>query len=89
MTSAPGVITGVVVDRTGAGLAEARVFFIAGPAPLPDVAALTDDEGAFGLSAPMAGEYTIQCVADGYAPRSFQVSVANGQRVNIDCRLDP
>ena len=65
-----------------------RVSFVAGPAALPDIAALTDNRGRFTLSAPAPGDYTIQCVADGYAPQSLRVSVRAGQRVEVNCRLE-
>ena len=66
----------------------ARVSFVAGPTALPDIAALTDIRGAFTLSAPVPGAYTIQCVADGYAPKAIQVSVGSGQRIEGHCRLE-
>ena len=84
----PGIVAGVVSDRAGAAVPAARVSFVVGPTALPDIAALTDSSGAFTLSAPVPGDYTIQCVADGYAPKSIQVSVASGQRADVHCRLD-
>ena len=65
-----------------------RVSFAAGPVALPDVAALTDSRGAFTLSAPAPGTYTVHCMADGYAPGSRQVAVRSGERVEIQCRLE-
>jgi hypothetical protein len=88
MPPKPGIIAGVVSDREGAAVPAARVSFVAGPTALPDIAALTDSRGAFTLSAPVPGDYTIQCVADGYAPKSMRVSVASGQRVDVHCRLE-
>jgi hypothetical protein len=87
--SAPGIVAGVVTDREGRAVAAARVSFVAGPVSLPDIAALTDSHGAFTLSAPVTGDYTIQCVADGYAPHSHRVSVRSGERVDIQCPLEP
>jgi hypothetical protein len=84
----PGIIAGVVSDREGTAVPSARVVFLAGPTPLPDIAALTDSRGAFTLSAPVPGDYTIQCVADGHAPQSIHVSVGAGQRVEVHCRLE-
>ena len=85
----PGIVAGVVSDREGTAVPSARVAFLAGPTPLPDIAALTDSSGAFTLSAPVPGDYTIQCVADGYAPKSITISVGSGQRVEVRCRLEP
>jgi hypothetical protein len=87
MSPDPGLIAGVVSDREGTAVPAARVSFVAGPAALPDIAALTDSRGRFTLSAPAPGDYTIQCVADGYAPQRLQVSVRAGQRVEVNCRL--
>jgi len=89
MSAAPGIIAGVVSDREGVPVAAARVGFVAGPAALPDIAALTDRRGRFTLSAPVPGDYTIQFVADGYAPQTLRVSVGSGQRVEVHCRLEP
>jgi Carboxypeptidase regulatory-like domain len=84
----PGIIAGVVSDRDGRAVPAARISFLAGPAALPDIAALTDSRGAFTLSAPVPGNYTIQCVADGHAPQSINVSIGSGQRVEVHCRLE-
>ena len=87
MSPDPGLIAGVVSDREGTVVPAARVSFVAGPAALPDIAAITDNRGRFTLSAPAPGDYTIQCVADGYAPQNLRVSVRAGQRVEVNCRL--
>ena len=89
MSPGPGIIAGVVSDREGAAVTAARVAFVMGPTPLPDIAALTDSGGGFTLSAPVPGDYTIQCVADGYAPQTLRVSVGSGQRVEVRCQLEP
>ena len=83
-----GIVAGIVSDREGAAVPAARVSFVAGPTALPDIAALTDSRGAFTLSAPVPGDYTIQCAADGYAPASMRVAVASGQHVDVQCRLE-
>ncbi len=88
MPNAPGIVTGVVTDRDGNAVPAARVSFAAGPVALPDVAALTDSRGAFTLSAPAPGTYTVHCVADGFAAGSQQVAVRSGERVEVHCRLD-
>ncbi|MFE6161270.1 carboxypeptidase-like regulatory domain-containing protein [Streptomyces sp. NPDC056486] len=57
-------ITGVVRDASGTPVTGAHVLFTDGPQPLPDIAALTDAEGRFSLSAPTTGVYTLTCRAD-------------------------
>jgi protocatechuate 3,4-dioxygenase beta subunit len=55
------VIRGVVRDQHGEPLQDARVLFVSGPEPLPDVAAVTGADGAFALTAPVPGNYAILC----------------------------
>ena len=74
--NAPRVIRGVVRDAAGAAVAQASVFFVRGPGRLPDVAALTDGQGRFALTAPRAGDYVIGSYAD--ASGAAQVAVAVG-----------
>ncbi|MEU6678494.1 carboxypeptidase-like regulatory domain-containing protein [Streptomyces sp. NPDC046853] len=57
-------ITGVVRDASGTPVTGAHVLFSDGPQPLPDIAAMTNAEGRFSLSAPTAGVYTLACRAD-------------------------
>ena len=58
-SAAPVPIGGVVRDAAGRPVAVARVAFTAGPGPLPEIAALTDAEGRFVLSAPQPGRYEL------------------------------
>lgn len=58
------VISGVVVDAAGRAVSDARVYVVDGPSPVTDVAALTDGEGRFALSAPADGTYTVECRAE-------------------------
>ncbi|PSJ24249.1 hypothetical protein B7P34_34430 [Streptosporangium nondiastaticum] len=87
-----GVIRGTVRDAAGAPVAGARVAFADGPVPLPDVAAVTDGEGRFALTAPAAGTYTLACRADG-GTATTRVRVAAGpaaarpEDVRADLRL--
>lgn len=52
-------ILGTVTGPNGEKIAEASVYFIDGPVPLPDIAQLTDDDGRFRLAAPAPGTYRI------------------------------
>jgi hypothetical protein len=78
MPSHSTVISGRVHDTAGKAVPDARVFFSEGPVPLADVAALSGPAGQFTLSAPAPGSYTVQCVADGFHPRSLTVAVGAG-----------
>lgn len=58
------VLDGVVTDRGGSPVANARVVLAAGPVSLPDIAALTDEGGHFSFSVPVAGLYQVAAYAD-------------------------
>ena len=47
MSDNPSTIAGVIVDARGNPVEGARVYFVEGPVPLPDIAALTDSDGRF------------------------------------------
>ena len=83
------VISGVVRDAHGNPIAQARVYFTNGPVPLPDIAALTNKDGAFSLTAPAAGSYTIACAAEGFAPTAVTVAVTDGQETHLEIQLRP
>ena len=76
--SSSSLIAGTVRDSKGRPVAQARVFFTGGPEPIPDVAALTDELGAFTLSAPSPGEYSIGFALEGFAP--VEVKALAGRR---------
>lgn len=70
---APGVITGTVTDAEGSPLADIAVSLREAPVPVPDIAALTGQDGSFALAAPSTGRYTV--VATGPAGDSAEASV--------------
>jgi Carboxypeptidase regulatory-like domain len=80
------LIVGTVVDARGEPVAGARVYFIEGPVPLPDIAAVTDSEGRFTLTAPAAGTYTVGGAFDDVATPQ-RVTVAEGTR-EVTLRLE-
>jgi Carboxypeptidase regulatory-like domain len=87
MSSNSGLISGIVLDTLGQPVVRARVSFVSGPVPLPDIAALTDDHGAFSLSTPVEGAYTIECVAEGFLSTKTTVTISQNKRANIEVRL--
>ena len=87
MPTKPIVVAGVVRGPDGQQLPLARVFIARSPVPVPDVAALTDAEGRFTLSLPATGSYEVACVAEGYAPSSAIVEVADEQELRLELRL--
>jgi hypothetical protein len=88
MTSAkPGLIRGVVRTAAGRPVAGARVFFRSGPGSLPDIAALTGDDGTFALTAPAAGTYEVAAAADDAEPVSATVVLTTGETAAVTLRL--
>lgn len=81
------IISGIVLDPSGHPVAQARVYFMSGPAALPDIATLTNDEGAFVLSTPSKGTYQIGIAADDFAPTSIMVTVKDEQEVKLKIKL--
>jgi Carboxypeptidase regulatory-like domain len=87
MATKPIIVAGVVRGRADEQVPEARVFIAGGPVPVPDIAALTDADGRFTLSLPMQGSYEVACVAEGYAPSSTTIEVADNRDLRVELRL--
>ena len=81
------IISGTVRDALRRPVPLARVYFTGGPVALPDVAMLTNDEGAFSLSVPAEGNYQIACAAEGFAPASATVAVQSGREARVQITL--
>jgi Carboxypeptidase regulatory-like domain len=82
------VVSGVVRTSSGHPVAEARVLFSRGPVPLPDIATLTDQRGAFALTAPAPGTYELTVAADDLTATQ-QLEISPGEeRVDIDITLE-
>jgi hypothetical protein len=62
-----GVIAGYVIDPDRKPVGGASVMFSSGPGPLPDIAQVTDAQGAFALAAPTKGAYRLLIKAPGFA----------------------
>ena len=72
--AAPQVISGEV-RAGGRAVADARVYIVEGPGSFSDIAALTEPDGRFSLTAPQQGSYKVTCAAEGFAPVSVSVEV--------------
>jgi hypothetical protein len=79
----PVAISGVVRDTAGSPVPNARLYFVSGPAALPDIATLSDSNGKFSLTAPAAGTYTIECSADNYVAAQLSVSVPSAPEIEF------
>jgi hypothetical protein len=90
MSDNPPEIAGVVVDAEGNPVEEARVYFVEGPVPLPDIAALTDSSGRFALSVPTSGTYQLGIASEGPAGllhETTTVEVGEVRSVDLEIRL--
>jgi len=83
-----GMITGRVTGPGGEPVVGARVYVADGPAPMPDVAILTDAGGEFALDAPTPGRYRIACSAGNYKSASESVDVPAGGGAVLRIRLE-
>jgi hypothetical protein len=83
------VIAGTVSDESGRPIPEARVAFQTAPVAVPDIAALTNSEGTFTLSAPAPGRYVVHVSADGFASATAPVMVDSGDaKVTVRLRRE-
>ena len=60
----PLLLAGIVIDHTGRPVANARVALAAAPTDMPDIAALTGEDGQFSFGVPVAGRYQLQAFGD-------------------------
>jgi Carboxypeptidase regulatory-like domain len=81
------LIVGTVQDLHGAPVPEARVYFVGGPGPFPDIAALTNERGEFALTAPTAGRYRIECAAEGFDLEVVEVDAEESGESSIAVSL--
>jgi hypothetical protein len=87
----PSEVAGVVVDARGSPVKGARVYFIEGPVPLRDIAALTNSDGRFVLSAPVLGTYQLGVASEGpegFVQTTSVVEVRGAPLDNLEVRLD-
>jgi len=81
------VIAGTATSPDGP-IATARVTIESSPRPLPDVAALTDDDGRFTLATAGPGRYTIAVHADGFEVARVECDVETSDK-HIQFELKP
>lgn len=79
----PSVIFGVVRDDTGNPVRHAIISFLAGPVPLPDIAALTELDGTFAISAPVAGEYVIAVDIEQFVRKEIKITLESDEEKHI------
>ena len=70
------VLSGLVVGADGNPVSRAKVYFVSAPVSVPDIAALTNEDGQFQLTAPVPGVYTLGATGD--SGGSGKVTVETG-----------
>jgi hypothetical protein len=83
------VVRGTVLGPDGSPVPQARVYFVTGPEPFPDIAALTDQEGRFALAGAAGGPYGIECAAEGFERERVTVDLADGAERRVEITLRP
>ena len=81
------LIVGTVRGPDGTPLPEARAYFVSGPGPFPDVAALTNERGEFSLTVPSPGPYRIECAAEGFDPQIVGVDAEESGETQVAVTL--
>jgi Carboxypeptidase regulatory-like domain len=83
----PLLISGVVVDAAGRPVADARVALAAAPVEVPDIAALTGEDGGFSIRVPVTGSYRVAAYGDQErAEETVDVDQGRGAQVRLVLR---
>jgi len=69
------ILRGWVLRSGEEPVAEARVSFVSGPVPLPEIAALTNREGRFELNPRTAGTYRLRATSDEHGSGELEITV--------------
>lgn len=77
------VIAGVVTTGAGDPVAGARVLFSESPVPVPDVAAVTGNDGGFQLAAPVPGSYQLTVATDDAVTQAPVEVAAGAERAEV------
>jgi hypothetical protein len=81
------VVAGCVFGPDRKRIAGASVMFAAGPVAIPDIAQLTDSQGAFELAAPAKGTYRLVINAPGFSPVERNVEVTGNATSPIEVKV--
>lgn len=80
------LIRGVVTGHDGSALEGSVVSITGAPTDVPDIAAVTGDDGTFVIHAPATGRYRLSVRADGHEPAECAVDVG-ADDVDVSCAL--
>ena len=83
------VISGIATGPDGP-VAFARIMIAASPAPMPDLAGLSGEDGTFTLGTNGPGRYVVAVYADGFVPARAEVTVGpDDESVDLRVHLVP
>lgn len=68
-------------------MANARVYCTQAPVDIPDIAALTNEDGEVLLAAPAPGHYSFEFNADGYRKGTIEVDIVQQKEVAVSIVL--
>ncbi len=77
--SSPASIRGRVLLSDGTPVADVPVLIISGPTPLPDIAALTADDGSFRFDDLDPGSYGLLVNAEGFDQITVTLEIETGE----------
>jgi len=78
----------VVNAEDGSSIADASAIIVDGPAPVPDIAAVTDQNGEFALSVPTGGKWRL-CIFDGSgSEQEVLVEVPQSSELEVALEID-
>lgn len=80
------VLHGRVVDRKGDPVNDAVVYIVSAPMSLPDIGALTDEDGRFSFFAPVPGLYTLGARSERWGATQVDIDVGEEPEQQITIR---
>jgi len=81
------LIRGRVLDENKRPLGGARIFITSAPVPMPDIAQLSDAQGAFSLGVPVPGTYRIGVAAQGHDRAERELTVTADSKNELEFQL--
>ncbi len=81
-------IAGVFVDASGQPIADAAVMVETSDQPHPDIAALTNERGAFRLGGLRAGSYVVVAYGPSGAAARVRLQLTRGEAKSVRLQID-
>ena len=85
----PTALRARVRTLEGKILKNTRVYFVESPVEMPDIAALTNDEGEVVMAAPRSGFYRLGFSLNGYKNRIVEVTVNDESEIQLEVNIEP